>query len=332
MKELRDDILKKFLTGECSGQELAEINAFIRESEVNARKLFLIEELYHLGKDSASVTDEYIDRAERKLFKRIDKEEVQRNRRPFIAGWRKYAASILIVLLTGSGLGYWFLSTGPYRNMIVESATGDTVKEILLPDGSKVWLNNGATIKYPDGLDGKERIVHADGEVYFEVAKDPLKPFIVRNDAMRVRVLGTMFNVKSDESCTVAETTLIEGEIEVKGHNNEGMIILAPGQRAELNKSTGRFTVRQVNAKLDAVWRDGLIPFDQADLFAIARTLERFYNVKIILSSDVRSELTYSGVLKKKNTIESVLNSLKNSIPFNYSITGNNVYITPLEK
>ena len=67
---------------------------------------------------------------------------------------------------------------------------------------------------------------------------------------MRVRVLGTTFNFKSDKNCRVAEATLIEGEIEVKGNKEEGQIILAPGQRAELNKKSGRLTVKQVDAKL----------------------------------------------------------------------------------
>ena len=331
MKDLKDNTLKNYLTGECSEQELSEVNAFIHESEENAKQFFRMEELYHLGKSDACITEEHIDRAEKKLLKRIEQEEAQRNRKLFIAKWRRYAALIAIVILTGSGLGYWFLATDAYKDMIVESATDGNVKEITLPDGTKVWLNNGTTIKYADKLAGKERNVHIEGEAYFEVVKDPQKPFIVQSDVMQVKVLGTTFNFKNDNTCRVAEATLIEGEVEVKGNNNEGMIILSPGQRAELNKSTGRLTVKQVNARLDGVWRNDLIPFEQADLFTITQTLERFYNVKIILSPNVRSDVTYSGVLKKKNTIESVLSSLKNSIPINYKIVGNNIFISPQE-
>ena len=149
---------------------------------------------------------------------------------------------------------------------------------------------------------------------------------------MRVRVLGTTFNFKSDKRCRIAEATLIEGEIEVKGNKEEGQIILAPGQRAELNKNNGRLTVKQVDAKLDAVWHDNLIPFQKADIFTITKALERFYDVKIILSPDIRSDKTYSGVLKKKSTIESVLKSLQNSIPIEYKIVGNNIFISSDKK
>jgi ferric-dicitrate binding protein FerR (iron transport regulator) len=331
MKDLSDNTLKNFLAGECSEKELAEINTFIHESEENARRLFCMEELYRLGKNDASVTPERIDRAEKRLFKRIEQEEAQRSRRITIGKWRKYAAMTLLVLFAGGGLGYWLRSADSCGDMIVESATGSAVKEILLPDGTKVWLNNGATIRYAGKPGGKERNVYIDGEAYLEVVKDSQKPFIVQSDVMQVRVLGTTFNFKNDKTHKIAETTLIEGEIEIKGNNNEGMIVLTPGQRAELNKSTGRLTVRQVNARLDAVWRNDLIPFEQADLFTIIQTLERFYHVKIILSPNVRTDVTYSGVLKKKNTIESVLDLLKNAIPINYKIAGKNIFISSEE-
>ena len=152
-----------------------------------------------------------------------------------------------------------------------------------MPDGSKVWLNNASTLKYPHEFSEKERNVYLEGEAYFEVTKNRHKPFIVQSDAMRVRVLGTTFNFKSDKRCRIAEATLIEGEIEVKGNKEEGQIILAPGQRAELNKNNGRLTVKQVDAKLDAVWHDNLIPFQKADIFTITKAfcLLTFKRIKL---------------------------------------------------
>ena len=88
-------------------------------------------------------------------------------------------------------------------------------------------------------------------------------------------------------------------------------------------------TVKQVDAKLDAVWHDNLIPFQKADIFTITKALERFYDVKIILSPDIQTGKTNSGVLKRKSNIESVLKSLQNSIPIDYKIVGNNIFISP---
>lgn len=329
MSNLSEEIINRYLTGQCSEEELIEVNAWMKESEENARQLFRMEEIYHLGKFDQYANEQRILRAEKQLYKKLNEEKSKQRITLNMQRWMKYAAMIAVILVIGGGAGYWLYQNGNNQQMMVAVANEGIVKEIILPDGTKVWLNNSATLKYPREFSEKERNVYLDGEAYFEVTKNRYKPFTVQSDAMRVRVLGTTFNFKSDKNCRIAEATLIEGEIEVKGNKEEGQIILAPGQRAELNKNNGRLTVKQVNAKLDAVWHDNLIPFQQADIFTISKALERFYDVKIILSPDIQADKTYSGVLKRKSNIESVLKSLQNSIPIDYKIVGNNIFISP---
>ncbi len=329
MSNLSEDIINKYLTGQCSEEELVEVNAWMKESEENARQLFRMEEIYHLGKFNQYADRQQMARAEKQLYKKLDEEKRKQNKILRMHRWMKYAAMIAVILVIGGGSGYWLYQNGNNQHMMVAVANEGIVKEIILPDGTKVWLNNSATLKYPREFSEKERNVYLDGEAYFEVTKNRHKPFTVQSDAMRVRVLGTTFNFKCDKNYRIAEVTLIEGEIEVKGNKEEGQIILAPGQRAELNKNNGRLTVKQVDAKMDAVWHDNLIPFQKADIFTISKALERFYDIKIILSPDMRADKTYSGVLKKKSTIESVLKSLQNSISIDYKIVGNNIFISP---
>lgn len=327
MRNLNEEITNKYLAGQCSEEELTEVNAWIRESDENARQLFRMEEVYHLGKFDHYADEQRIAHAEKRLYKQLEQEEQKKNKMLYIRRLMKYAAILIATLFVGGGAGYWFYNEAEEHQMLVAVANDGIVKEIVLPDGTKVWLNNAATLKYPREFSEKERNVYLEGEAYFEVTKNRHKPFTVESDAMRVRVLGTTFNFKCDKRYQIAEASLIEGEIEVKGNRDEGQIILAPGQRAELNRNSGRLTVKQVDAKLDAVWHDNLIPFNKANIFTIAKSLERFYDVKIILSPDIRSDKTYSGVLKKKSTIESVLQSLQNSIPIEYKIVGDNIFI-----
>lgn len=330
MSNLNEEIINKYLTGQCSEEELIEVNTWMKESEENACQLFRMEEIYHLGKFDQYANEQRIHRAEKQLYKKLDEEKSKQRKATLnMQRWMKYAAMIAVILVIGGGAGYWLYQNGNDQQMMVAVANEGIVKEVILPDGTKVWLNNSATLKYPREFSEKERNVYLDGEAYFEVTKNRHKPFTVQSDAMRVRVLGTTFNFKCDKNCRITEATLIEGEIEVKGNKEEGQIILAPGQRAELNKNNGRLTVKQVNAKLDAVWHDNLIPFQQADIFTISKALERFYDVKIILSPDIQADKTYSGVLKRKSNIESVLKSLQNSIPIDYKIVGNNIFISP---
>lgn len=332
MKNLSEDILNRYLTGKCSEKDLSEINSWLQESEENARQLFGMEEVYHLGKLSADTVSEKTARAEKRLYKRLQQEHIPTEQRRIRKPWMQIAASIAVILLVGSGILYWYSRTDIARDMLVAAASEGIVQEVVLPDGTKVWLNNAATLKYPREFSENERNVYLEGEAYFQVTKNHQKPFIVESDAMRVRVLGTSFNFKCVKSSQIAEATLIEGEIEVRGNNDEGMIVLSPGQRAELNKASRRLVVKQVDAKLDIVWHDNLIPFEKANIFTITKALERFYDVKIILSPDMKADKTYSGVLKKKSTIESVLKSLNNSIPMNYKIVGSNIFISPDEK
>ena len=331
MRNLSEEIINIYLTGQCSEEELIEVNAWISESDENARQLFRMEEIYHLGKFDHYADEQRMANAEKRLYKQLSQEKKKKDKVLHMHRWMRYAAILAVALLMGGGAGYWFYNR-PEHQMLVAVANEGIVKEVVLPDGTKVWLNNAAMLKYPREFSEKERNVYLDGEAYFEVTKNRHKPFTVESDAMRVRVLGTTFNFKCDKRCRIAEATLIEGEIEVKGNKDEGQIVLAPGQRAELNRNSGRLTVKQVDAKLDAVWRDNLIPFNKANIFTITKALERFYDVKIILSPDIRSDKTYSGVLKKKSTIESVLKSLQNSIPIEYKIVGNNIFISSDKK
>lgn len=329
MSNLSEDIINKYLTGQCTEEELIEVNTWMKESEENARQLFRMEEIYHLGKFNQYADGQRMVRAEKQLYKKLDDEKGKQNKILRMHRWMRYAAAIAAILVIGGGAGYWFYQSGTDQQMMVAVANEGIVKEVVLPDGTKVWLNNSAILKYPHEFSEKERNIHLEGEAYFEVTKNRHKPFTIQSDAMRIRVLGTRFNFKCDKRCRIAEATLIEGEIEVKGNKEEGQIILAPGQRAELNKNNGRLTVKQVDAKMDAVWHDNLIPFQKADIFTITKALERFYDVKIILSPDIQSNKTYSGVLKRKADIESVLKSLQNSIPIDYKIVGSNIFISP---
>lgn len=329
MNELNDDIIKKYLQGDCSEEDFIRINTWIKESKDNARRLFLMEETYQAGKRNPFIEKRQTEQAEARLFRRLEIEKTAQQKTKRIRNFMKYAAMIAVILLGGSGVGYWIYQLDPSQDMLIARAD-NTVQMVTLPDGTKVWLNQSTTLTYPRQFSSKERNVHLEGEAYFEVTKNRQKPFIVESQSMRVRVLGTIFNFKSSKDCRITEASLIEGEIEVKGQKDEGMVILLPGQKAELNKTTGRLMVKQVNVRMDAAWHDGLIPFEQADIFEIAQTLERFYDVKIILSPDIKADKTYSGVLKKKDTIDAVLKSLTNSIPINYKIVGDNIFISSL--
>ena len=330
MSKLNEDIIIRYLENRCSEEDFVLINEWMKESDENAGELFRMEEIYQLGKFPFE-EENLVVRAERRLGRRLEQENQKKQEVFKLRSVLRYAAAIVGVMVLAAGLAYWFRNKA--EELVVASAAHGQVREMLLPDGTKVWLNQSSVLKYPRAFEGKERHVYLDGEAYFEVARNHEKPFMVKSPAMDVRVLGTSFNIKCRPDNSFAETTLIEGEVEVKDKSDKGRITLLPGQKAVLNRVTGRMQVKQVDPKMEIVWHNDLIPFEKSSIFQIAAALERFYGVKIILSPDVDSTNTYSGVLKKKDNIESVLNSLRNSIPFNYKkVDDNNIFILALRR
>lgn len=329
MSKLNEDIIIRYLENRCSEEDFVLINEWMKESDENAGELFRMEEIYQLGKFPFE-EENLVVRAERRLGRRLEQENQKKQEVFKLRSVLRYAAAIVGVMVLAAGLAYWFRNKA--EELVVASAAHGQVREMLLPDGTKVWLNQSSVLKYPRAFEGKERHVYLDGEAYFEVARNHEKPFMVKSPAMDVRVLGTSFNIKCRPDNSFAETTLIEGEVEVKDKSDKGRITLLPGQKAVLNRVTGRMQVKQVDPKMEIVWHNDLIPFEKSSIFQIAAALERFYGVKIILSPDVDSTNTYSGVLKKKDNIESVLQSLDNSIPISYKIVGDNIFISSRNK
>lgn len=330
MSTLTDEIKVHFLLNECTEEELRAVNDWMSESEEHARQLFEWEEWYQLGKWDCTFDGQRVSKAEKKLFRRLEEERKRRHKRLMIRRWMKVAAVVAVILLMGGG-GYALYTNWETDVPMLAVSTGEEIQEVVLADGTKVWLNKHSMLRYPQEFVEDGRQVYLEGEGYFEVKRNPDKPFVVRSSAMQVRVLGTVFNLKSDEDSRSAVATLLEGEIEVEGNRNEGRVVLAPGQRAELNGLSGRLVVKQGDTGFES-WHSHQFIFDKADIFTIARTLEQSYGVKVILSPDINIQKTYTGALPRKESVKEVLNQLGNVIPVKYKIVGNSVFLSSKKK
>jgi transmembrane sensor len=150
--------------------------------------------------------------------------------------------------------------------------------QIILPDGSKVWLNSSSSIKYPATFAENERKVEVTGEVYFEVTKDKSKPFRVIFDETEVEVLGTSFNVMAYKDDTTSRTTLVEGAVSLTNkHSNKR---LKPGQQASVS-SSGNITTQVVDIEEAIAWKKGLFYFRNANIQQIMKKAARWYDIEI---------------------------------------------------
>jgi transmembrane sensor len=196
--------------------------------------------------------------------------------------------------------------------------------EVILPDGSKAWLDAASSIKYPTAFSGADRQVEISGEVYFEIAKDKSKPFRVKLQDMDVEVLGTHFNVMAYTEEGAVKTTLLEGSVRVSASGIQKTAILKEGQQAQF-KGGQLVVFNGVNTDEVVAWKEGLFDFENADLQTILRQYARWYNVTVVYEGLVKERKFY-GIVKRSNSLKKVLDMLQDN-DIVYTIEGNKLTI-----
>ena len=328
MRNVNYETIVRYFKQECTPDEKLQIIRWANESKEHARQLFEWEELYFLGKRADETEQARLREAEKRLFARIRQDA---DRRPKTLRWRtwiRYAAAIAAVL-TVAGLSVWHLPAAFQPDWQRLATAEGEIRELVLPDSSRVWLNGNSVLEYPEQFGQDNRRLRLSGEAYFEVAKDRHRPFRVSSRDMEVLVLGTKFNFRSTHTENTVEVSLLEGEVKATGTHEEGAITLSPGQKVELDKGTGKMKVKDTNALLDAVWHSDMVKLQNADIHQIAQLIERIYQVKVILSPEVETVSTYSGELKKKGTATDMLDILKHTLHIRYEMQEDRILILP---
>ena len=188
---------------------------------------------------------------------------------------------------------------------------------VMLPDGSKVWLNAASSLYYPVVFAGNERRVRVAGEAYFEIAKLPMKPFIVDiAGKAEVKVLGTHFNINAYENEAEIKTTLLEGLVQMKsaGSASPGAD-LKPGQqgRLPLEKWQGQVTVTNaVNLAQVMAWKNGVFDFEGMRLSEVLKQLERWYDVEVVMEKNME-DIEFYGELKRSNSLNDIIAAFRDA-------------------
>lgn len=205
--------------------------------------------------------------------------------------------------------------------------------EILLPDGTKVFLNAGSRLAYPDNFTDETREVMLLGEAYFEVKHDSKHPFVVQVNDIRIKDLGTRFNVSAYSSDGQIETVLAEGKVSIK-QNNSGLFTqateLIPGQMASFDRKTSQITIKQVNVEDYILWTRGMMKFETVDLSRIIKKLERYYNIRFKFDDPMLGTLKISGKLELKEDREEVMERIARTASVNI-VKGENDFYTILK-
>ncbi|MCR8560137.1 DUF4974 domain-containing protein [Mucilaginibacter sp. BJC16-A38] len=213
--------------------------------------------------------------------------------------------------------------------------------QVVLPDGSKVWLNAASSIKFPTQFSRLERVVELSGEAYFEVVKisSPQtnkrgfksQPFIVLSRRQKIEVLGTKFNVNdyAEENCV--KTTLLKGSVKVipiSGDNQKASAIsqiLRPGEQSKLNGDN--LNISEADTAAATAWKDGFFQFDNEDVYVVMRKIARWYNVEVEYHGDMRGKV-FSGVISKYDDIRDVLKMLQLTGSVSFAIKDHKIIVS----
>ena len=195
--------------------------------------------------------------------------------------------------------------------------------QLVLADGTKVWMNASSSLHFPTAFPGRERIVALTGEAYFEVAKDASRPFSVRVNGVAVNVLGTHFNVMAYENEEATAITLLEGAINVT--KDKDKVSLRPGQQALLKTGGALQVINNVNLEETIAWKNGYFQLDHTKLAVLMRQVERWYNVDVAYEGKIPNR-QFGGKIPRKSELKDVIKILEESKVYS-RIEGNKIII-----
>lgn len=197
--------------------------------------------------------------------------------------------------------------------------------DLLLSDGSRLRMNSESEIRVPVTFEKGQREVFMKGEIFFDITRDSLAPFVVHTHQGDIRVLGTSFNVRDYQDEDFLYTTLVNGKVAFEREGNYSY--LKPGEQLRLNKEDGKTTVETVDVLLYCSWKDGRFVFEKQRLEVIMNTIARWYNINVFYESSSVKDILFTGNIKRYGDLEQVVSMLKLINKIDIKIKDRNVFV-----
>lgn len=291
----------KYIKGETTPEEREKVVRWLDEDPEHIHQYHSLRKLYDISLWSP-------------IEENLQEEKQTRTLKPVWIEFLKVAAVILITFLGTKAFFDW--KEDPVKMQTVIVPAGQRA-ELLLADGTKVWLNSRSKLKFPDRFQKDARNVELDGEGYFEVTHKEEAPFTVHTSRYDVKVLGTEFNVKAYNSKNQFETSLLKGCVEVSNMNKSQVLRLRPDEQVI---SDGRQLIRSaISDKNYFRWKEGLLCLDDESISSLIEKLELYYDVDILVQKPSLMKYHYSGKLRISDGVEHVLKVLQLKHKFTYT-------------
>jgi ferric-dicitrate binding protein FerR (iron transport regulator) len=309
-----ENLVARYLNGECSESELAELQAWAIQSNQHKKDLLDIKDIW-----DASLPVKKDAQNQLLQFYKSQYKKSKRANLLFLRSIVSFAALLLIGLLIS---GIIFSSNhANSANLQVFTVPLGSRSSVLLPDGTEVNLNSGSKLSYSGNFSMSNRIVSLTGEAFFQVKADARHPFTVQTNDFDIRVTGTKFNVCSYSEDLFSSTTLSEGNISLKVHKSQNVKDIKPGEKFILDRKSNNFSLAAADVTQETAWKDGEFIFKNISFPELIKRLERWYDVKLVVNDPRLTNYNYSGRFKNQETIWQVLDALKLTSPIDYQKT-----------
>ena len=304
-----NDIITKYLQGEASDNEKQMLLDWLRESELNKKTFSELQDIWlSAGAPLSSELD--TSKAYLRFKEKVYALEKKKNT---LAVFPLYKIVATVALLICCSFIFYYAGKNSSSNnvskvneVIVNQVImgKDSKGSVLLPDGTKVWLNANSKLIYPEMFSKTSRKVKLEGEAYFEVVHNEKAPFYVETENMTVNVLGTHFDVKSYSGKEFTQTVLLSGKVEVQLLNTDEKIILKPNQMISKNNRTGTYTLNDVDAKEYTIWINEKLVFTNDKLSTILSKMEHWYRVEFDCDKKISQNQRLSLTIRKETKEE----------------------------
>jgi transmembrane sensor len=318
------DIIGKVLAGQANEEEVSRFKAWQHSTFQNQLDFEVLRKVWEKTRIQR---DESTDIPFQKVLSRINNGTIYPGRKLQRKGFfGKYYWAAAIALLLVSFFAVLRFNTHPIGTEPVATEVKLVQKinppgqksRVHLPDGSSVWLNAESTLQFPQKFDSLSRTVLLSGEAFFEVARDPKRPFMVRTGELTTTAIGTSFNIKAFEDQNFILVALASGKIKVE--SKEGNILLSDAGNCIIYDKVDQ-QLKAAGHDIFAItgWKDGVLVFREANFDTIIQELERWYGVTIHVVNKPRQEITFTGKFANEY-LSNVLERVSFGRPFTYSI------------
>jgi transmembrane sensor len=259
-----------------------------------------------------------------RIKKRLQNQLKSEETKVVIFPWQKVAAALIILI----GAGFLLLRNNDSSSnaMVTITNPAGQIKQLQLPDGSRLWLNAKTELRYKKTF-ASDREIELEGEAYFEVALHPEHPFVVKTGNLQTKVLGTRFTIKNYNEENLATIALISGSIQV-AHKSEKPTLLKPTTQLSLNKSQQKLSVSTIDTSFVLAWTHGKLKFEGESLGSITNSLGRWYGVKFVFTDSLQKNCRYYMGFDNKSSLEKTIAAMAELTRMQYEIDNSIITVT----